>query len=144
MMRINKFTVVLLMECLVHSVFSDACTVKMRQGEKWWGLCNDFGREMPFTEKTSFSCDLRLNNYSHQSLSFLCSNKGRVIWCAEPIGVKIAGGEIRLESDKGEIVIKDDAGRNLGEAFRYASKTWFPPAGEEPELLYFSAPQYNT
>ena len=59
MMRINKFTVVLLMECLVHSVFSDACTVKMRQGEKWWGLCNDFGREMPFTEKTSFSCDLR-------------------------------------------------------------------------------------
>ena len=143
-MRINKFTIVLLMECLVHSVFSDACTVKMRQGEKWWGLCNDFGREMPFTEKTSFSCDLRLNNYSHQSLSFLCSDKGRVIWCAEPIGVKIAGGEIRLESDKGEIVIKDDAGRNLGEAFRYASKTWFPPTGEEPELLYFSAPQYNT
>ena len=118
--------------------------VKMLPGEKWWGLCNNFGREMPFTEKTEFSCDLRLDNYSHQSLSFLCSDKGRVVWCDEPVGVKISGGEIRLESDKREIIVKEDVARNLGEAFRYASKTWFPPTGENPELLYFSAPQYNT
>ena len=126
------------------SVFADVCTVKIHQGEKWWGLCNNFGREMPFTEKSDFSCDLRLDNYSHQSLSFLCSDKGRVIWCEEPVGVTIKGGKITFESDKGEIVSKDDAGRNLAEAFRYASKTWFAPTGEEPELLYFSAPQYNT
>ena len=125
-------------------VFADVCTVKIRRNEKWWGLCNNFGREMPFTEKTEFSCDLRLDNYSHQSLSFLCSDKGRVVWCDEPVGVKISGGEIRLESDKGEIIVKEDVARNLGEAFRYASKTWFPPTGENPELLYFSAPQYNT
>ena len=125
-------------------VFADVCTVKIRRNEKWWGLCNNFGREMPFTEKTEFSCDLRLDNYSHQSLSFLCSDKGRVVWCDEPVGVKISGGEIRLESDKREIIVKEDVARNLGEAFRYASKTWFPPTGENPELLYFSAPQYNT
>ena len=116
----------------------------MLPGEKWWGLCNAFGAEMPFAEKSDFSCDLRLDNYSHQSLSFLCSDRGRAIWCAEPVGVKIACGKIALESDKGEIVLKEDAGINLGEAFRYASKTWFPPTGEEPELLYFAAPQYNT
>jgi len=125
-------------------VFADVCTVKIRRNEKWWGLCNNFGREMPFTEKTEFSCDLRLDNYSHQSLSFLCSDKGRVVWCDEPVGVKISGGEIRLESDKREIIVKEDVARNLGEAFCYASKTWFPPTGENPELLYFSAPQYNT
>ena len=142
MMR--NFIAALAMGVAMQSGFADTCTVKMLQGEKWWGICNNFGREMPFSETTSFSCDLRLDNYVNQSLSLLCSDKGRVVWCAEPVGVKIADGEIRLESDRGEIIVKSDAGRNLGEAFRYASKTWFPPTGEEPELLYFSAPQYNT
>ena len=126
------------------TALAGVCTVQMRPGEHWWGVCNNFGREMPFTEKTVFSCDLRKDNYSHQSLSFLCSDSGRAVWCAEPVGVKIADGKIRLESDKGEIVIKEDAGQNLAETFRYGSKNWFPPTGEEPELLYFSAPQYNT
>ena len=44
-------------------------SVKMLPDERWWGLCNNFGREMPFTEKSDFECDLRLNNYSHQSLA---------------------------------------------------------------------------
>ena len=119
-------------------------TVRMRPGESWWGLCNNFGREMPFTEKSEFTCDLRSNNYAHQALSFLCSDAGRAVWCAEPVRVDISGGEMRLESDRGEIVLKEDAGRTLAEAYRYGSKNWFPPSGGEPELLYFSAPQYNT
>ena len=116
----------------------------MLPGERWWGLCSAFGREMPFTEATAFECDLRISNYAHQSLSLLCSDKGRAIWCQEPVGVKISGGEIALEADGSEILLKEDAGRNLAEAFRYASRTWFPPTGEVPELLYFSAPQLNT
>ena len=124
--------------------FADVCSVKMLPGEKWWGVCNSFGRDMPFSEKSDFSCDLRLDNYSHQSLSFLCSDKGRTIWCKEPVGVVIKDGKIAFESDKGEIVVKDNAGRNLAEAFRYGSKNYFPPTGENPELLYFAAPQYNT
>ena len=123
---------------------AESLAVKMLPGEKWWGVCNSFGREMPFSEKSDFSCDLRLDNYSHQSLSFLCSNKGRTIWCKEPVGVTVKGGKITFESDKGEIVAKDDAGRNLAEAFRYGSRNYFPPTGENPELLYFAAPQYNT
>ena len=126
------------------SVHAESLAVKMMPDEKWWGLCHNFGREMPFSEASSLKCDLRKDNYSHQSLSFLCSNRGRVVWCAEPVGVRIDAGEIALESDKGEIVIKKDAGRNLAEAYRYAAKTWFPPSGEVPELLYFDAPQYNT
>ena len=141
---IRNLAAALVLGAAVQGAVADSCTLKMRPGEKWWGLCNDFGREMPFSEKTVFSCDLRRSNYSHQSLSFLCSDKGRVVWCTEPVGVKIENGKICLESDKGEIIVKDDAGRNLNEAFRYASKTWFAPTGEEPELLYFSAPQYNT
>ena len=126
------------------AAFAGKSTVTMAPGERWWGLCNNFGREMPFTGETTFSCDLRRNNYSHQSLSFMCSDRGRAIWCAEPVGVKISGGRIEIESGGAEIVVKEDAGRNLAEAYRYGSRTWFPPTGEEPELLYFSAPQYNT
>ena len=118
--------------------------IKMLPGERWWGLCSAFGREMPFTEATAFECDLRISNYAHQSLSLLCSDKGRAIWCQEPVGVKISGGEIALEADDAEILLKEEAGRNLAEAFRYASRTWFPPTGEVPELPYFSAPQLNT
>ena len=129
---------------MATAAYPDALSVRMLPGEKWWGLCNNFGREMPFAENTDFKCDLRRDNYSHQSLSFLCSDKGRVIWCAKPVGAKIAGGVIDLVSDDGGITLKEDAGRNLAEAFRYASRTWFPPSGENPELLYFAAPQYNT
>ena len=123
---------------------SGTLRVTMLPGEKWWGLCNAFGREMPFTETTSFACDLRVENYAHQSLSLLCSDRGRAIWCPEPVGARIAGGEIALESDAGEISLVEDAGRTLAEAFRHASRTWFPPTGGELELLYFAAPQLNT
>ena len=141
----KKIVVVILAACACAvACRADSLSVKMLPGEKWWGLCNSFGRAMPFTGESDFKCDLRIENYGHQSLSFLCSDKGRAIWCAEPVGVTIVGGEISLVSDKGEIVLKEDAGRNLAEAYRYGSKTWFPPTGEEPELLYFSAPQYNT
>ncbi len=141
----KKIVVVILAACACAAACrADSLSVKMLPGEKWWGLCNSFGRAMPFTGESDFKCDLRIENYGHQSLSFLCSDKGRALWCAEPVGVTIAGGEISLVSDKGEIVLKEDAGRNLAEAYRYGSKTWFPPTGEEPELLYFSAPQYNT
>ena len=87
-------------------------TVRMLPGEKWWGLCSAFGREMPFTEATAFACDLRVENYGHQSLSLLCSDRGRAIWCPEPVGARIAGGEIALESDAGEPMM-----RNLEYAF---------------------------
>lgn len=119
-------------------------TVKMLPGESWWGLCSAFGRQMPFDEKTDFRCDLRANNYSHQSLSLLVSDRGRVLWCPEPVEAAIGGGEIALTSDRGEIALVERAGANLREAFAYASRAYFPPTGEEPDLLYFSAPQYNT
>ena len=118
--KIHGLKVCCLLACVVTTAVASAAVYKvtMRPDEHWWGVCNSFGREMPFTEKSAFSCDLRLDNYSHQSLSFLCSDRGRVVWCAEPVGVKIADGKIALESDKGEIVLKENAGRNLGEAFR--------------------------
>ena len=130
--------------CLSGGLRAGECLVKMLPDERWWGLCSNFGRQMPFDAKTDFRCDLRVSNYSHQSQSVLVSDRGRVIWCAEPVEAAIGGGTIRLVSDAGEIVLREDAGRTLAEAYRFASRTYFPPTGEVPDLLYFSAPQYNT
>ena len=113
-------------------------------GENWWGLCNGFGRQMPFTAETTLEIDLRKDNYAHQAESVLVSDRGRAIWCAEPVGVVFSNGVIRVSCDRGAIEVVEKAGTNLAEAFRFASSRWFPPAGEIPELLYFSAPQYNT
>ena len=78
------------------AVAGDCREVKMLPGENWWGLCTAFGREMPFDVQSSFACDLRRNNYGHQALSLLVSDKGRAVWCAEPVGVGITNGLIRL------------------------------------------------
>jgi alpha-glucosidase len=116
----------------------------MLSGESWWGLAGGFGRRMPFDAASDFKCDLRVSNYANAAASLLLSDRGRVIWCAEPVEATIGGGTISLVSDGGEIVLTEDAGGTLAEAFRFASRKYFPPAGGEPDLLYFSAPQYNT
>ena len=124
--------------------FAAERSVSMLPGESWWGLAGGFGRRMPFDATTDFKCDLRVSNYANAAASLLLSDKGRVIWCAEPVEATIGGGTIALVSDGGEIVLSEDAGGTLAEAFRFASRKYFPPAGGEPDLLYFSAPQYNT
>lgn len=124
--------------------FAAERSVPMLPGESWWGLAAGFGRRMPFDATTDFKCDLRVSNYANAAASLLLSDKGRVIWCAEPVEATIGGGTIALVSDGGEIVLSEDAGGTLAEAFRFASRKYFPPAGGEPDMLYFSAPQYNT
>ena len=137
-------SLLLLVLLLMGSACADELSVRMLSGENWWGLCSNFGRQMPFNEKSDFQCDLRVSNYSHQSQSVLVSDKGRVLYCDAPVEATIGGGTIKFVSNRGKIVLTENADRTLAEAFRFASKTYFPPTGEEPELLYFSAPQYNT
>jgi len=129
---------------LAGSLLADVREISMLPEENWWGIDNNFGRDMPFNARKEFKTDLRLDNYAHQALSLLVSDKGRAVWCSEPVGISVSKGVISLESDTGEIILVENAGKTLADAYRHASRTWFPPTGEEPELLYFSAPQYNT
>ena len=129
---------------VVSSDAAHAHSVKMLPGENWWGLGSNFGREMPFTEKSDFKCDLRTDNYGNQTQSLLVSDRGRVLYCADPVEAKISGGEICFTPGRDMPVAVESAGHTLADAFRHASKKFFPPPGGEPELLYFSAPQYNT
>ena len=82
-------------------------SVDMLTNENWWGLNNNFGREMPFTSRTKLEFDLRKDNYAHQAQSVLVSDRGRAIWCPEPVGVAFANGRIRLVSDSADITLVD-------------------------------------
>lgn len=116
----------------------------MLEGENWWGLGSNFGRQMPFTTRSDFQCDLRISNYFNQTQSILVSDKGRVLYSDAPVEATIGLGLIRFVSDRGEIFFVENAGKTLAEAFRFAAKTYFKPTGELPDLLYFAAPQLNT
>ena len=126
------------------SACADELSVRMLPEENWWGLCSNFGRHMPFSDKSDFQCDLRVSNYGNQAQSLLVSDRGRVLYCDAPVEATIGNGTIKFVSDRGKIALSEKVGKTLAEAFRFASKTFFPPTGEEPDLLYFSAPQYNT
>ena len=116
----------------------------MLPGEGWWGIANNMGSRMPFTEKTlGFAHDLNLNNHYGSIVSLLISDRGRVIWCAEQTKVGIDAGTITMESASAPVTVKE-AGRTLRDAYLFASANWFPPSGRIPDPLFFSAPQLNT
>ena len=52
-----------------HGAFAGATTVRIAEGENWWGAANYFGRQMPFTSGTKLSVDLRKSNYHNQCAS---------------------------------------------------------------------------
>ena len=142
-MKSRSFGAVLMASLFVSCALADAVTVKMLDGENWWGAANYFGSQMPFTEKTSLNVDLRKRGFANQFASMLISDKGRVIWCDDQTGVTITNGTITMACETAPVV-SESGGRNLKEAFLHAANKWFPSTGKTPDLLFFSAPQYNT
>ena len=122
-MSMQRHAIVVLCLQLVAFVSpaTDGLAVKMLPDEHWWGVCNSFGTNMPFTAETrGFKADLFAWNYGGQSASMLLSDRGRVVWCAEQTRVSVDGGEIRMESD-GAGVTLEQGGANLREAYAYAA-----------------------
>ena len=124
-------------------VWAETREVKMLAGERWWGVMNFYGSQMPFNEKTDIVMDVRKDNKSNQAASFLVSDKGRSIWCDEQTRVAMKGGIITMESATAPVKL-DESGKTLRDAFRRAAARHFPSGGRTPDLLFFSAPQYNT
>ena len=58
MMSRSLFAAVFTAMCVL-ALRADALAVKMLPGECWWGVCNSFGTNMPFTAATQgFKADL--------------------------------------------------------------------------------------
>ncbi len=125
------------------AAFADAVTVGMKPGENWWGAANYFGSQMPFNAGTVLQLDLRKDGYANQFASMLISDRGRVIWCDDQSVVSISNGTISVSCETAKVQLVE-AGQNLRDAFVHAAGRWFPSSGKTPDLLFFSAPQYNT
>lgn len=117
--------------------------VQIEENECWWGIATTIGRDLPLTEKSEgFLRDIRLDNYSNQSVPLLVSSKGRYIWSEKAFVCTVSNGAFVLEADSPMILAC--GGTTLREAFLAASKAYFPPSGKTPDLSLIAKPQWNT
>lgn len=119
----------------------DSLTVPVATNVNWWaGIIQD-GFRMPLKE--GYAADVRGDNHQNQVQPLCLSDHGDVIWLEDPFKITFEHGNLVLESPAGRIH-QGKGGNSLREAFLFASKTYFPPAGMAPDALLFSSPQYNT
>jgi alpha-glucosidase (family GH31 glycosyl hydrolase) len=116
-------------------------TIFLKQGEAWFGAAVNEGDKMPFTE--GYTLNLYADNRGNQSAPFLLSSKGRFIWSEDPFEFTFRSNQLIISTTYGKVII-DSSSRTLREAFKKASKQFFPANGKLPDSLLFLRPQYNT
>ncbi len=141
MKGISYFFVFLLAAICAHAA-SYTSSIKLLDGEKWWGGATALGHMLPLSDGGK-TCDLRKTCYSNQAAPLLVSSKGRYIWSDKPFAFKIKDGSLVIVSDF-EKVEPAKAGKTLKDAYLAASKKHFPPDGKIPPEEFFSKPQFNT
>lgn len=109
-------------------------------GAAWWSGVINHGEMMPL--KNGYVADFR-SNYGNQIQPLLISNRGETVWSEEPFTLEVRDDTLFLIAGDASLIYHK-SGSTLKEAFRYASTSYFPPAGILPDELLFSAPQYNT
>jgi alpha-glucosidase (family GH31 glycosyl hydrolase) len=98
------------------------------------------GTKMPF--ENGYSYDMYGNVKGNQAQPLLILNKGRILWSESPFKFSFLEDHLMLER-KDKIYLSEGK-TNLKEAFRFASKNYFPANGKTPDMLLFEQPQYNT
>lgn len=118
-------------------------TVKMLEGELWYGPSTKIGQLLPHDESTDFYTDIETGCSCNQDNPFLVSNLGRYIYAPRGFKLTVKGGIITVDSSFGEVFFHEGFG-TLKAAFLDAVKRYFPPNGEIPPEEFFTIPQYNT
>lgn len=118
-------------------------SIAIAEGEYWWGLATDLGRQMPFDGATLLSLDHRTQNLNNQTTPLLLSSCGRYVWGEGPMVTSIAEGVITISSRE-DIVEGVAEEASLRGAYKAACAKFFPPSGTTPPAEFFSQPQYNT
>ncbi|MBC8988197.1 glycoside hydrolase [Pedobacter sp. N36a] len=116
-------------------------SLTIKSGEQWFGGAVNEAHLMPF--KAGYSLDMNGDTRGNQAVPLLVSTKGRFIWSEEPFKFSFEKNRLLISHAKSTVTI-DSAGKNLKEAFRNASKRFFPSKSKLPDTLLFSRPQYNT
>jgi alpha-glucosidase (family GH31 glycosyl hydrolase) len=121
----------------------DKVELNIEQGEYWWGGLSSKGHETPYNATTVVSYDLWGDNKGNQAQPLLLSNKGRYIWCEEPIKYSFNKGKLTVTS-RGAKIHFGKKGDNLRDAYNFVCNEFFPSNGKIPDELLFTHPQYNT
>lgn len=130
---------------LLGRLGADTLTVPLLENEHWWGGHTFMGRDMPYSGEKPFSDTLIGNNAQNQTEGLLLSSKGRWVWNEEPFAFAFSNGVLRAtDTGRGLFQTGEAAERTLRGAFRAASARFFPPSGQMPDPLFFTAPQWNT
>ncbi len=116
-------------------------TVKMLEGEYWWGGSVADSSKCPYLNKDSVY-SINMNVGQNQTMPLYISSKGRYIWCERPFRANFENGVITAEAP--EEIILVEAGTTLRDAYLAASKAHFPFSCKVPPLKFFETAQYNT
>lgn len=127
----------------ITATLADSLNLEMLPGEYWWGGLSAVGHETPYNRLSSISHDLFGENLGNQAQPLLLSNKGRYVWCEQPIRYSFGKGVIEVTVKNGKI-LSGKQGSNLRDVYRFVSNEYFPPDGRIPDELLFTHPQYNT
>jgi alpha-glucosidase (family GH31 glycosyl hydrolase) len=116
-------------------------SLSIAKKEQWWAGVINHGNLMPIQK--GYHANLFNNAYGNQAQPLLLSNLGNVVWSEEPFTISVKDGTILLTKAKGQFKSLK-GGENLRDAYRFASKQFFPPSGKSPDKFLFTNPQYNT
>lgn len=120
---------------------NDLKRVMIEPGEKWFGAVVTESDVMPFTDGYSF--DLRGNTGGNQAAPLLLSTNGRFIWSEKPFSFQFRKGYLQISAWTDSIYV-EKTGKTLSDAYRQASRKYFPASGKMPDSILFTHPQYNT
>lgn len=115
--------------------------IKIDRDECWYAGIVSRGADMPIHAESNVSFDLSSFNYENQISPILLSNRGRCIRFF-PAPIHIQGGEIRIEYDNVMPALRS-CGSTLRDAYAFACKNYFPPAGKVPPKEFFSSSVFN-
>jgi len=116
-------------------------TIDIEKSEKWYGAAVVDGSVMPFKE--GYSIDLHGNVKGNQAAPLLVSSTGRYIWSNQPFALSVGATNLKFSKLTDSLYI-EKGGKTLADAYRAASKRFFPTHGKMPDTLLFTKPQYNT
>lgn len=126
---------------MVAQKYQEPLRVKTSPEIQWWAGIIREGHKMPL--QNGYTADLYGQCWRNQLQPLLLSTSGELVWSEEPFRFSVEKNVILFDKAHDSLQYKK-AGKNLRDAYLYASEHYFPPSGEMPPELFFSVPQYNT
>ncbi len=118
-------------------------TIKLQNGEKWWGLVvNPADVSLPF--ENAFELNTATLLPLHYTANMMLSNRGRYVWSERPFAVKFDGKTLTLSTPNSEPAPSvEKSGRTLREAYLMCCHKNFPPRAIGSAAALFESPIYE-